>query len=52
MIQVTPQMRILVTVRPADFPRGIDGLAQPCRTTARAHWAFVAPRVIEQPSAR
>lgn len=28
MIQVTPQMRILVAVEPADFRKGIDGLAR------------------------
>jgi hypothetical protein len=31
MIQVTPQMRILVAVEPADFRKGIDGLACLCR---------------------
>jgi len=31
MIQVTPQMRILLAVQPADFRKGIDGLAQVCR---------------------
>lgn len=31
MIQLTPHMRILVAVEPADFRRGIDGLAQLCR---------------------
>jgi len=31
MIQITPQMRILVAVEPADFRKGIDGLAQLCR---------------------
>lgn len=31
MIQITPQMRILVAVDPADFRKGIDGLAQLCR---------------------
>jgi transposase len=31
MIQVTPQMRLLVAVAPADFRRGIDGLARACR---------------------
>ena len=31
MIQVTPQMRILVAVEPVDFRRGIDGLARVCR---------------------
>lgn len=31
MIQVTPQMRVLVAVEPADFRKGIDGLARVCR---------------------
>lgn len=31
MIQVTPQMRVLVAVKPADFRKGIDGLARICR---------------------
>lgn len=31
MIQLTPQMRILVAVEPTDFRRGIDGLARLCR---------------------
>lgn len=31
MIQITPQMRVLVAVEPADFRRGIDGIAQLCR---------------------
>ncbi len=31
MIQITPQMRILVAVEPEDFRKGIDGLAQLCR---------------------
>jgi transposase len=31
MIQVTPQMRILMAVEPADFRNGIDGLAKRCR---------------------
>jgi transposase len=31
MIQLTPQMRILVAIEPADFRRGMDGLAQVCR---------------------
>jgi transposase len=30
MIQVTPQMRILVAVEPTDFRRGIDGLCRVC----------------------
>lgn len=35
MIQITPQMRILVAVQPADFRKGIDGLAQLCRAVLR-----------------
>lgn len=31
MIQLTPQMRILVATEPADFRKGIDGLARVCR---------------------
>ena len=31
MIQVSPQLRILVAVEPADFRCGIDGLARICR---------------------
>lgn len=31
MLQITPQMRVLVAVEPADFRSGIDGLARVCR---------------------
>lgn len=31
MLQLTPQMKILVAVEPADFRRGIDGLARLCK---------------------
>ena len=31
MIQITPQMRILVAVEPVDFRKGIDGMAALCR---------------------
>jgi len=31
MIQLSPQMRILVAVAPVDFRRGIDGLCRLCR---------------------
>jgi hypothetical protein len=31
VIQITPQMRVLVAIDPVDFRRGIDGLAQVCR---------------------
>jgi transposase len=35
MLQITPQMKILVAIEPADFRRGIDGLAQLCREKLR-----------------
>jgi hypothetical protein len=45
MIQVTPHMRILVAVAPADFRRGIDGLARVCREVLHrdpfSGWVFV-----------
>ncbi len=45
MIQVTPQMRILVAVEPVDFRRGIDGLARVCKQHLKADpfcgWLFV-----------
>jgi transposase len=45
MIQVTPHMRILVAVAPADFRRGIDGLARLCREELHrdpfSGWVFV-----------
>jgi len=31
MIAITPQMRILLAVQPADFRKGIDGLARLCQ---------------------
>ena len=31
MIQITPQMRLLLAVEPVDFRKGIDGLVQVCR---------------------
>lgn len=31
MIQITPQMRVLVAIEAADFRCGIDGLARLCR---------------------
>lgn len=45
MIQVTPQMRILVAVEPADFRKGIDGLARLCQDVLQQDpfrgWVFV-----------
>jgi transposase len=31
MIQITPQMRLLLAVNPVDFRNGIDGLCRICR---------------------
>ena len=36
MIQITPQMRILIATEPADFRKGIDGIAQLCRAALTA----------------
>ena len=45
MIQITPQMRFVVAVEPADFRRGIDGLARLCQETLSCDpfsgWVFV-----------
>jgi len=45
VIQITPQMRILVAVDPVDFRRGIDGLARLCREVLDSDpfvgWLFV-----------
>ena len=32
MLQITPQMKVLVAVQPVDFRKGIDGLAAVCKT--------------------
>ena len=36
MIQITPHMRILLAVEPADFRKGIDGLAAVCRQVLKS----------------
>ena len=45
MIQVTPQMRVVVAIEPADFRRGIDGLARLCKDVLKHDpfngWVFV-----------
>ncbi len=33
MLQITPQMRLLVAIEPVDFRKGIDGLVQLCKQT-------------------
>jgi len=45
MIQITPQMRIVVATEPTDFRRGIDGLARVCKDVLKqdpfSGWVFV-----------
>jgi transposase len=36
MIQITPQMRILMALEPQDFRKGIDGLSRVCREVLRS----------------
>ena len=36
MIQITPQMRILVAVEAVDFRQGIDGLSRVCRQVIKS----------------
>lgn len=36
MLQLTPHLRILLAVEPADFRRGIDGLCRVCRQQLEA----------------
>ena len=35
MLQITPQMRVLVAVAPVDFRKGIDGLARLCKASLK-----------------
>ena len=45
MIQIAPQMRVVAAIEPADFRRGIDGLAHLCKDVLRHDpfngWVFV-----------
>lgn len=45
MIQITPQMRILVAIDAQDFRKGLDGLARVCRDVLESDpfsgWVFV-----------
>jgi transposase len=45
MIQITPQMRVVVAIDPADFRKGIDGLARLCKEALKhdpfSGWVFV-----------
>ena len=45
MIQITPQMRVLVATQPVDFRKGIDGLARVAREELSrdpfSGWAFL-----------
>jgi transposase len=35
VLQITPQMKILVAIQPVDFRNGIDGLVQICKAALR-----------------
>lgn len=35
MLQITPQMKILVAIQPVDFRNGIDGLVRLCKEVLR-----------------
>ena len=51
MIQITPQMRILVGVEAVDFRKGIDGLARVCREVLAADPLLgVAVRLPQSPA--
>lgn len=45
MIQITPQMRVLVAVEPVDFRKGIDGLSRVARESLSSDpfcgWVFI-----------
>lgn len=45
MIQITPQMRVLVAIQPVDFRKGIDGLVLLCKERLQqdpfSGWVFV-----------
>lgn len=45
MLQIAPQMRILVAIEPVDLRKGIDGLAELCREKLAADpfsgWLFI-----------
>ena len=47
MIQIVPQMHIVLAVEPIDFRNGIDGLARICRHKLQADpfagWLFECP---------
>jgi hypothetical protein len=50
MLQVTPQMRILVAIEPADFRKGIDGMAQLCRAELATDPSLCVARKYVAPS--
>ena len=50
MIQITPQMRILVAVEPVDGRKGIDSLAQLCQETIANRPFLGLPVRLPQPA--
>jgi len=45
VIQITPQMRVLVAIEPVDLRKGIDGLAQLCREKLVPGCAAISSRM-------
>ena len=52
MIQITPQMRILVAVESVDFRKGIDSLAELCRQKLDADPFFGLSVCVPQPASK
>jgi hypothetical protein len=50
MIQITPQMRILVAVESVDFRKGIDSLAELCRAKLNTDPFSGLPVRVPQPA--
>ena len=50
MLQITPQMRILVAVEAVDFRKGIDSLAELCRAKLECRSIFGLPVCVPQPA--
>ena len=47
MIQLTPQMRLLLAVEPVDFRKGIDGLVAVCRQRLAGSFSGRSVRLFE-----
>jgi hypothetical protein len=50
MLQITPQMRILVAVEAVDFRKGIDSLAELCRAKLKCRSLLRLSVCVPQPA--